>query len=569
MLPDGLSKISAALSKSGRSPSLKKFATDIEEYKRPGGHYSIGVLEFILRALNIPHERVDLERVEGKILAIHNEEAAVAAAASAAIHNEEAVVPVADDDELAGLSYGDLLAKARALAAEVRDKNARLNDLMQKRIAGRRLKVKRTAYWKNKAESLEKKLREVKRKTTFKKGKGSFFLSRRGGMSLALRRALSKGGAHAITLALQIDVHRTTICRKEIECRAALVACNRAWHKDMRAILANNCHTISDDEGQGGHTKWLFSLHCLRSDATNSSVWRKCKLHTTELDSCYQTTCFTSSTTAEEAVNTIQRKKLFGDLQVMRDCSSAGNYSMMRKQIASIGGPTWGHLKLGPLRLPLESCGAAPTYAVVPAEVPSEVPAGHSSASSGAVVPLEVPSSGDRLHQQGSIFDNYHIGDNNENNDGENHDSKGNDNAEESDSDSGSGRCDTSANDSANYGEGDNNVSDSGSGSASDCDRESDNRNRNDHDNHNVNKLKQAWLCPCGTQGASEVVKAGKGYRIGCNSVGYMHRQRARSYWMPAYASQSNWTQPYLLGVRHELLPPPVPTYHKGRVIHA
>ena len=131
VLPDGLSKISAALSKSGRSPSLKKFATDIEEYKRPGGHYSIGVLEFILQALDIPHERVDLERVEGKIVAIHNEEAAAAAAASAAIHNEEAVVPAADDDELGGLSYGDLLAKAGALAAEARDKHVGLDDLMK------------------------------------------------------------------------------------------------------------------------------------------------------------------------------------------------------------------------------------------------------------------------------------------------------------------------------------------------------------------------------------------------------------------------------------------------------
>ena len=276
-------------------------------------------------------------------------------------------------------------------------------------------------------------------------------------MSLALRRVLSKGGAHALTLALQVDVHRTTICRTEIGCRAALVACNRAWHKDMRTIMTNNCHTTTDDRGQGGYTsKWLFSLHCIRSDATNSSVWRKCKLHTTELDSSYQTSCCTSSTTAEDALNAIQRKKMFGDLQVMRDCSSAGNYAMVRKQIASIGGPTWGKLKIGPLRLPLEdqhdrhdgplpvaneALPAAPTRynypeysgpelgfclcstecdcaqkdweALQPTQPATDdghssasaVPAGHSSASSGpcptnAVVPSGVLSSGEGLHQQ-------------------------------------------------------------------------------------------------------------------------------------------------------------------------
>ena len=81
--------------------------------------------------------------------------------------------------------------------------------------------------------------------------------------------------------------------------------------------------------------------------------------------------------------------------------------------------------------------------------------------------------------------------------------------------------------------------------------------------------IKQAWLHPRGTKRVSEMVKAGKTFGADDNSVGYMHRQRSRSYWMPAYASQSNWTRPYLLGIRHELLPSPIPTYHKGRVIHA
>ena len=116
VLPDSLTNMSAALSPSKRSLSLKHFAEQIQECKRPDGHYNFGVLVYILRALNIHHASVNWKRVEDKVVAIHNEEAAAEEAAAA---NDAATVLSSRDDQFAELSYDELLANARELAAQV------------------------------------------------------------------------------------------------------------------------------------------------------------------------------------------------------------------------------------------------------------------------------------------------------------------------------------------------------------------------------------------------------------------------------------------------------------------
>ena len=69
---------------------------------------------------------------------------------------------------------------------------------------------------------------------SFKKGSKQRYFPQRGGMEVALKRVLSNAGAHALGLVLAVDVHRTTVTRKEFELRAAMVSSAQQFRKEHK-----------------------------------------------------------------------------------------------------------------------------------------------------------------------------------------------------------------------------------------------------------------------------------------------------------------------------------------------
>ncbi len=71
-------------------------------------------------------------------------------------------------------------------------------------------------YWEAIAEARKKKLAakdKEKQDLSLYKGNAEIFLSVRGGLTLALRRALSLAAAHSMGMALGMDFHGTTVAR--------------------------------------------------------------------------------------------------------------------------------------------------------------------------------------------------------------------------------------------------------------------------------------------------------------------------------------------------------------------
>ncbi len=76
-------------------------------------------------------------------------------------------------------------------------------------------------------------------------------------------------------------------------------------------------------------------VHQYRADATNSAVWQKCKLHTTEIESAYTEPIFPHST-FQEVLDNMKEQKLLGDLQIVKDSTPAGTLGCLRKQLVRI-----------------------------------------------------------------------------------------------------------------------------------------------------------------------------------------------------------------------------------------
>ena len=89
--------------------------------------------------------------------------------------------------------------------------------------------------------------------------------------------------------------------------------------------------TRANDKG------WVWEVHNLRGDATNASVWQRCKLHVSEVRSAYQTSPTVSPDTPESLAERITHLKIVGDLQVQQSETAHGSHCMMHKQITSVG----------------------------------------------------------------------------------------------------------------------------------------------------------------------------------------------------------------------------------------
>ena len=149
-----------------------------------------------------------------------------------------------------------------------------------------------------------------------------------GGFSMVLRRCASNLAAHALGLALMTDVHRTTVTKWEIRLRAATLAAARRFHRFCQLVL-KTC-SVPDDS-------WLFQIHTMRGDATNSKVWQKCKLRVSELCSYYVLEPVSATSEWSDVLSCVQRQYMVGDLLKVEHGTGQGCHAMLVKQAASTG----------------------------------------------------------------------------------------------------------------------------------------------------------------------------------------------------------------------------------------
>ena len=116
--------------------------------------------------------------------------------------------------------------------------------------------------------------------------------------------------------------------RWEIVADACLQRSFQRFHEEGELSL----QSLDKEEGADGIV--AAAVHIIRADATNGSVWQKCKLHTTEVQTLY------SRMQSEHVWQTVCDRR-YADLQVLRDSSVPYLRNIIAKQLASCGCPLW------------------------------------------------------------------------------------------------------------------------------------------------------------------------------------------------------------------------------------
>ena len=128
------------------------------------------------------------------------------------------------------------------------------------------------------------------------KGKTGKRLTEMSSFSIALRRNFSQIACQSLGSTLLIDLSGQKVARSEIKTGASLVASMRRTLADMiescvfmgmdRMSMPSMAHIDNDDAGSLAFQPgpWSLCIFSFRSDATNSSVWKRESLHVCDLD---------------------------------------------------------------------------------------------------------------------------------------------------------------------------------------------------------------------------------------------------------------------------------------------
>ena len=109
-------------------------------------------------------------------------------------------------------------------------------------------------------------------------------------LSLGLRRNLSHIAAGDFGALLLRDISAATVLRAEVKTGAAIAASMKHTVQDMLAVAPSSVGasgvSLDDDlsDVSFSHDAWNLLFISLRADATNSSIWRREKLHVTEVE---------------------------------------------------------------------------------------------------------------------------------------------------------------------------------------------------------------------------------------------------------------------------------------------
>ena len=99
-----------------------------------------------------------------------------------------------------------------------------------------------------------------------KRGSAGRYFTVAGGMRMAMRRCISNVSAMCLGLALETDLHRTTVAQWEINLRAALVATARHYHAAQIDALRIQRKEYTDAVSQGlpVNAGVTISMTCMR-----------------------------------------------------------------------------------------------------------------------------------------------------------------------------------------------------------------------------------------------------------------------------------------------------------------
>jgi len=162
-----------------------------------------------------------------------------------------------------------------------------------------------------------------------KSARSQFRYTPRGGFLLAARRSLANCAASGVGYLLMRDLCANTVNRWEIKLRAALNAASVQFFKDCAFEVMS--HAMVAEPG------WKFMINCYRSDATNSQVWNRCKLHVTEVHATYTSAAIEDHTEFAEILKGLRGRRILGDLQKLTGSTSEATLSCIRKQLSSVG----------------------------------------------------------------------------------------------------------------------------------------------------------------------------------------------------------------------------------------
>lgn len=283
--------------------------------------YSIDVFPVIVQYLGIDASGMDWLSVRGELrelLHAHRRHAS-----HTPVHASAHAASTCSDD-VEGMSISELRAEVYRLRGRL--KREQRNRRMAQRRAMVRAATRRHVKRKRKASERSCGLL---RRGRGRRG-GGFFWTDRGGLSLALRRVLSNGGAATLGLTLHTDVHRTTVCSWEVKLRAALLESSRLFNRGCM-----QCLELDNAEG------WRLAIFHMSGDATNSMCWQKQKLRVAEVEASYLLAPFAEDANWDSVLENLATHRTMGSVQIVAGATGMHTHALATKQYLSTGAAPW------------------------------------------------------------------------------------------------------------------------------------------------------------------------------------------------------------------------------------
>ena len=188
-----------------------------------------------------------------------------------------------------------------------------------------------------KNKKLQERVRELEEELSGKQLKPGRFLTAQAGLRTALLRAAANMSAKKTGVALQTDMHHSTVTRWEVLLAASILAAGRAERADLEDHQVDVLRQPSDDVKR----VITCTVHAVCCDATNTAVWQKTKLHNLQVRSFYFCENLASDIPLGELANHVEVVTSMADLRPVVDSSVAGIHALMAAQVSSLGIKSW------------------------------------------------------------------------------------------------------------------------------------------------------------------------------------------------------------------------------------
>lgn len=152
-------------------------------------------------------------------------------------------------------------------------------------------------------------------------------------MVLAARRSLGRCGSAAVGMILGMDASGHTIRKYELRPRATQLQAFRSHQQVGDRRICNH---------RPGHDNGMHVVgNKLRSDATNSGIWRAQKLNVAQMLACFTVRPVRAGDIIDDIREWIEEKMIIVPLQVVPSGSARAQVALLDKQIAKLGASTF------------------------------------------------------------------------------------------------------------------------------------------------------------------------------------------------------------------------------------